>query len=186
MDSYDVIKIALIGAAGTGKSSLGRALAGQRFERNYTSTIGADMICTYNHTDKLKIIMWDLAGIERFTFIIRSYLESCDVVCFCYDSNNHESYKELIILHNKLFNSFGTKPKCIVATKSDLNTVFTKHMYGKNLASQMNCPFILTSALNNDVQGLMEWVVNSRRTNVIEFNVEEEEETRDCCRCIVQ
>ena len=98
MNEYKQIKVALIGAAGVGKSSLARLLARESFEHTYTSTIGVNAKFVYLHEEKVKIAVWDLSGQERFKNIIKNFIKTCDMIVFCYAVDD-SSYKDMMTLY---------------------------------------------------------------------------------------
>lgn len=77
-DPY-IVKCALVGHYGVGKSTLGHMLSEGRFDPSITTTVGMDFftktikLSEYNnHSIKLQI--WDTAGQEKFRSIVMSYL----------------------------------------------------------------------------------------------------------------
>lgn len=142
----DTLRAALVGCAGIGKSSLARAIARERFEYEYVSTIGADIKHRCFQEDRLKIHLWDLAGDPRFERIIESYIWNSPVVVGCYDCSNYDSYATLNKRIDKLNKTGQLKNKhiMIVSLKEDLDKV--NESWGSELAVRYECPFVKVSS----------------------------------------
>jgi len=160
MNGYNVVKIALIGDAGSGKTSLGRSLTKQPFSSDYIATIGADLAYKYIEGDNLKVVIWDLAGQDRFSFLIQSYVTTCNMVCLCYSADQFGSYQKLKEKFYSLKSEIGSKPICVVALKNDLvKSNFKDVEWGSELACQLDCPFYSTSSLKNRTQDVLDWIL---------------------------
>jgi small GTP-binding protein len=150
MNEYKAVKIALIGSAGIGKSSLGHYLTNQGFDREYVSTIGVDMMNAYVHNEKFKISFWDLAGLERFQGIIESFINTSDCLAFCFSvydplsvdqmKKRYAYCKEKKMLENKRI--------IVVALKTDLEHRCLD--MGLHFANKHGFTFFTTSSLKKE------------------------------------
>src|SRR5947207_920228 len=74
-----IIKMALIGDIGTGKTAFVKRFRYDNFSPQYKSTFGVDFALKTHFMDKMntdyRIQMWDIAGQERFGNLIRIYLK---------------------------------------------------------------------------------------------------------------
>ena len=158
MEKYNTIKIALVGAAFSGKSCLAKAITKQSlFNRDYIPTIGSDLCHMYIPQDSLKILFWDLSGIDRFSFLIESYISTSHLVCLCYDSDDFNSYQKLKEKYVALREFIKDKPVCVVSTKNDRNTY--DEYWGKELSTQLGCPYFTTSSLRGNTKELLDWIL---------------------------
>lgn len=141
------LKASLVGSECIGKSSLARAIAEEKFEGEYISTIGADIRHRYLREDGIKIFCWDLAGQDRFSTIIESYISTSPVLLACYDSSNYTSYtilkQRLEILRQA--GHLYRKHIVVVSLKNDL-TSLRDEQWGMELASMLLCPFYKVSS----------------------------------------
>ena len=159
MEDHNMIKIALLGAAGSGKTSLARAIANRSFKHGYIPTIGADMQNRFVEDERLKIMVWDLAGDQRFSFIIQSYIPNSDMIVLTYDSNQYISYQRLLEKYKEFRPLLYQKPICVVSTKNDMNTGFKDQEWGRDLAIRLECPFFATSAMKNEIHEIINWIL---------------------------
>ena len=116
------IKILLCGNSGVGKTSIFKRYYENKFEANYTTSIGIDFQTKeINHNDKLySIHLIDTAGEERFRSITSSYFRMADYYLLVFDLANKNS---LIALSEwiELLKEHVEKPKYIIlGNKSDL------------------------------------------------------------------
>ena len=97
-DTYENIKLILIGDTQVGKTSFLNQFFSEGFNPNLTSTIGItenSKILFYNNK-KYKIQIWDTAGQERFESIPKQYYEKIEGVFLFYDVTNEKSFDNII------------------------------------------------------------------------------------------
>jgi small GTP-binding protein len=73
-------KVCLLGEFGVGKTSLVRRFVEDRFDERYLSTIGVlvsrkTMLIDRPEPIDLTLLIWDTAGSERFSTVVRSYYQ---------------------------------------------------------------------------------------------------------------
>ncbi|ESN99134.1 hypothetical protein HELRODRAFT_66762, partial [Helobdella robusta] len=150
-----VFKIVLAGDAAVGKSSFIMRLCKNKFVTNLNSTVGVDFQTKTLKVDG-KIIalqLWDTAGQERFRSIAKSYFRRADGVLLLYDVTYEKSFLNVRDWIEIIKD--GTQkyiPVMIVGNKCDLREdrrikdVCLKYEDGHNLASNVDCLFVETSA----------------------------------------
>lgn len=90
---YDiVVRIAILGAAGVGKSTLTHKFIECRHDK--TSTVGVD---TQIRPVRLRDLwvrceIYDTAGQERFASLVQSYVRNVEIAIFCYDVGARSSF----------------------------------------------------------------------------------------------
>lgn len=113
---------------GVGKTSLVRRFVHRVFEDRYLSTIGVQIylknlaeICDNDKSnDQLKLILWDLANIEKFTPTIKNYFIGAAAAIVVLDLTRPETFEEKNIYLND-FKEINPKAKLIFAgNKVDL------------------------------------------------------------------
>ena len=156
---YKTVKVALLGAAKSGKSCLANALAMQKFNHEYHTTIGANMTHRCIDSEKLKFVFLDLSGVERFQFIVESYIQTADMVLLCYDAHDYTSYQKMTELREKFNHLIGNRPNAVVALKTDLAKTFKPSEWGRDLAVRYDFPFLRSSAINGDIQEVLNWIM---------------------------
>ena len=104
-----IIKAAIIGDYGVGKTSISNTFLDKKYYEVYTPTLGVDFrhkIITLKD-NSYKIQIWDTAGQERFKSIVKSYLRDLDIAILVFDLNNLDSFLKIeewyqvIKLYNK-------------------------------------------------------------------------------------
>jgi small GTP-binding protein len=84
-----VFKIVILGDAAVGKTSLINQYIEQSFEEDYKPTLGANIIRKDVFIDEInasvRLIMWDLAGQEKYNVIRSMYFQGCVGALLVYD-----------------------------------------------------------------------------------------------------
>lgn len=124
-ETLQSVKLFLVGATGSGKTSILKASAdGDRFSTYCEQTSGVDyrIIRSQNSQNKwIKLHVWEAAGNRRFRNIVASYLVTTNHFAFVFDLSNRNSFEELnewlqITRWAPDSNMFGV----LVGNKSDL------------------------------------------------------------------
>ena len=153
-----MFKFALLGDSATGKTSLINRYVDQKFDENYQPSLGVNIVIkdleVKDKNLKVRLILWDIAGQDRYELSRRMFFEGCTGALFVYDITrpftlkNVESkwYPDLITYGNKA-SSF-----LLIGNKSDLNDLRkTSTEEGRNIAEKINAiDFIETSAKSGD------------------------------------
>lgn len=143
MQDYRTVRVALVGSANSGKSSLARLLAKESFISSYDSTIGVDIKFIYFHELQIKVILWDLAGGERFERITTPMICSSDILILCFDTENN--FRKVKYIYEKI----GLKKKIILAeTKFDLHKNKNREydLLCLDFSEKNNCDYVKTSS----------------------------------------
>tara|TARA_B100000767_G_scaffold270735_1_gene295037 strand:- start:3542 stop:4150 length:609 start_codon:yes stop_codon:yes gene_type:complete len=92
-----IIKAAIIGDYGVGKTSISNTFMNNTFYEIYTPTLGVDFrhkIITLKD-NSYKIQIWDTAGQERFQSIVKSYLRDLDIAILVFDLSNPDTFLKI-------------------------------------------------------------------------------------------
>ncbi|XP_053172886.1 ras-related protein Rab-7L1-like [Scomber japonicus] len=123
-----LMKILIIGDSNVGKSSFVNRYINGKFNEMYKATVGVDFsvkVLQWSENEKVRLQLWDIAGLERFTSMTRVYYKGalgCVVMFDVTESSsflNCHSWKE--DLDNKAMLPIGDSIPCILlANKCDL------------------------------------------------------------------
>jgi Ras-related protein Rab-11A len=149
-----VFKIVVLGDAAVGKTSLINMYIEQSFSEDYKPTLGANIIRKDVHVDNInasvRLIMWDLAGQEKYNVIRSMYFQGCVGALLVYDVTRHNTFETIDSKWLKDFKKYVKKEGTyiLIGNKIDLNEerVVSKEE-GENYAKQIDASdFIETSA----------------------------------------
>jgi len=149
-----VFKIVVLGDAAVGKTSLINMYIEQSFSEDYKPTLGANIIRKDVHVDEInasvRLIMWDLAGQEKYNVIRSMYFQGCVGALLVYDVTRNNTFETIDSKWLKDFKKYVKKEGTyiLIGNKIDLNddrVVSTEE--GEKYAKQIDASdFIETSA----------------------------------------
>ncbi len=119
-------KICMLGDFSVGKTSLVRRFVEEKFSDKYLSTIGAKinrknvLIETDDQSVKIAMLIWDLAGGEKFDQIMNSYYRGAAGAILVCDLTRPETLKALPRYANDFWSVNSHKPLLVVGNKLDL------------------------------------------------------------------
>lgn len=122
-------KICMLGTFGVGKTSLVRRFVYDKFDEKYLSTIGVQISqkqlppmknSSAGRTERLNLILWDLAQIEKFNNVIKNYFRGSQGAIIVFDVTRLKTFKETDVLL-KSYLEMNPKSKLVfVGNKTDL------------------------------------------------------------------
>jgi len=149
-----VFKIVILGDAAVGKTSLINQYIEQSFEEDYKPTLGANIIRKDVFIDEInasvRLIMWDLAGQEKYNVIRSMYFQGCVGALLVYDVTRHNTFETINSKWLKDFKKYVKKEGIyiLIGNKIDLKdqkVVSTED--GESFSKEINASdFIETSA----------------------------------------
>jgi small GTP-binding protein len=151
-----VYKIVILGDAAVGKTSLINQFVEGSFQEDYKPTLGANIVrkdVNLNST-KVRLIMWDLAGQEKYQVVRSMYFQGCQGALLVYDITRYNTLDNINTRWLRDFKKYVKKKGTfiLIGNKSDLKDqrVITTEK-GKDLASKIKAShFIETSAKFNE------------------------------------
>ncbi|KAJ5071826.1 rab2a member ras oncogene family [Anaeramoeba ignava] len=153
MTSYKyTFKFIVIGATGTGKSSLLNQYTEGKFFPDCSHTIGVEFASRTIQimNDKVKIQIWDTAGQERFRAITRSYFRGAVGILLVYDVTRRNTFYHLNTWLTDARNlSNPDTTITLVANKIDIRERSISIEEGEKFANENGLEFIETSAKSN-------------------------------------
>ncbi|MBY8985153.1 MAG: GTP-binding protein [Candidatus Lokiarchaeota archaeon] len=151
-----VFKIVILGDAAVGKTSLINQFCEDKFQDDYKPTLGANIIRKDVDIDgedvdtKIRLIMWDLAGQEKYSVIRSMYFQGCEGALLLYDLTRYNTFDSIKTKWLRDFKKYIRKKGVyiLIGNKSDLSderVIPTEK--GKDLAEDIQAShFIETSA----------------------------------------
>lgn len=151
-------KVVMIGAGGSGKTALVNRFLTHKFSEEYIVTIGSQFAVKTVSVDSangrsvvVKLLVWDLAGQQRFDFIRGSYYRGSKGALLVYDTTRKSTWLELPKWIKETEDALGERiPIILLANKVDLEDerVITREM-GEQFAREQNLVgYLETSALS--------------------------------------
>ncbi len=149
-----VFKITILGDAATGKTSLINQFVENTFQEDYKPTLGANIIRKDVNLDdlnaKCRLIVWDLAGQEKYNVVRSLYYQGCVGALLVYDITRTVTFDNIV---SKWLNDFKKYVKkegvyLLIGNKSDLKEQrVIQTSDGNKLAEKINASkFLETSA----------------------------------------
>ena len=143
-------KIITLGDSQVGKTCLIYRFADNTFIDSYLSTIGIDSkskVVELDKDRKIKLIVYDTAGQERFKSLSANYIKKADGILIVYDVTNKQSF---INVENWIKSAKEDMNKNIpiylIGNKSDLEEERQiSEENGRNISEQYNLKFYETS-----------------------------------------
>ncbi|GMM48492.1 ERMES complex Ca(2+)-binding regulatory GTPase [Pichia kluyveri] len=170
---YDrtVFNCFIIGASGCGKTSLLESFLGRTFSNVHSPTIQQNVAANNVELTGGKqcyLILEELGEVESAILENKEKLDSCDVLCFAYDSSDPDSFQHLIEVQQS-YPYLDNIPIVFVALKADLDRQqqrsdflpepFTKSFY---LLPPLHICSSWTSSLNELMSHIVEAATNPR------------------------
>jgi small GTP-binding protein len=150
-------KVVMIGAGGSGKTALVNRFLTHKFSEEYIVTIGSQFavktveVETANGRNVVvKLLVWDLAGQQRFDFIRGSYYRGSKGALLLFDCTRKNTWIELPKWIKETEDALGERiPIILLANKVDLvdHRVITTEMAQKFVEEHSLTGYLETSAL---------------------------------------
>jgi len=149
-----VFKIVVLGDAAVGKTSLINQYIERSFEEDYKPTLGANIIRKDVFVEEInasvRLIMWDLAGQEKYNVIRSMYFQGCVGALLVYDVTRHSTFETINSKWLKDFKKYVKKEGTyiLIGNKIDLTDQrMVSAEDGINFAKKINASdYIETSA----------------------------------------
>ncbi|MFX0006444.1 MAG: Rab family GTPase [Promethearchaeota archaeon] len=171
-DREFVYKIVILGDAAVGKTSLINRFVENSFSEDYRATLGANIVrkdVNLNNT-KVRLIMWDLAGQEKYQVVRSMYFQGCQGALLVYDVTRYSTFDSINSKWLRDFKKFVKKEGAyiLIGNKSDLadQRTVTKER-GKEIANKIKAShFIETSAkMGENIEEAFSLLVNQILNN---------------------
>jgi small GTP-binding protein len=120
-----IFKIVIFGDAGSGKTTLTKRFKSDMFISDSQMTIGVDFESKIFEVDgkKVKLMIWDFGGEERFRFILPKYINGAMGGMLMYDITNYPSLAHIDNWLSVINGSQAQIPLVLLGGKVDLDFV---------------------------------------------------------------
>ncbi|MEX2752072.1 MAG: GTP-binding protein [Candidatus Freyarchaeota archaeon] len=141
------VKVLIVGEGSVGKTILARRFSTGQFTTDYIATIGVNLFSKIIEVkgEKIKMLLWDTGGQERFRNLLPKYYEGGRCGLVVYDVTNPLTLKKCIWWAGEMVKYCGNIPIVLVGNKTDLKKIVSTDE-GKAVAETLKVPFIETSA----------------------------------------
>lgn len=153
-----IFKLAFLGNSAVGKTSLINQYIHQKFEQDYHPSLGVNIVIKEMNVEEknayVKMILWDIAGQDKYDLSRKAFFQGCVGALFVYDVTRPATFKDLETKWLKDLKEFGNKNAAylLIGNKNDLTekkSVSTQE--GEKLAIKMKASdFLETSAKDGD------------------------------------
>lgn len=175
------LNVIFLGSFFCGKTKLINSLAGKHINNEYLPTTGINYIIKNNYYYNTKLYLWDTSGITTSRSILSSYIQNCDIICFCFENNNLESLKQMIdtyyifswkcnYLQKKII---IVKTKCDIIDNYDILTNTELHNF-----NTLNHPIVSTSS---NIKNGLDDLINIINEEKVDF---EKNRFTKCCKIL--
>ncbi len=152
-DKIKSLRIMLVGEAAVGKSSIMYRYTMNSFSLNMLGTAGIDFKkkeVTVDDT-KIKIVLFDTAGQDRFRKIIKNHCKGCNGIVVVYDISEDKSIERLSSWMDDIYeNSDDGVEIMLVGNKRDIEPRQITEEQGLELGNKFKIPILETSAKTGD------------------------------------
>lgn len=151
-NSVPVYKIVVVGDEAVGKTSLIRRYCENKFSESRVETIGIDFqskTITLDNEELACLVIWDVAGQERFSSFRDQYYMGALAVALVYDVTEPGSFANLHNWLREAKRSASGVPIIVIANKADLDEV-VPYDEVETWTRQHEFPLYLTSAKTGD------------------------------------
>ena len=149
---YDFLcKFIIVGDCHTGKTNIISQYTQKTFNKDIASTIGVEFISKiiqYSNV-KLKLQIWDTAGMEKYRGITRAYYRGAVGCLLVYDVSNQNSFYSVQNWLKEIRHVSSDIKIILIGNKSDVTNREVSYEEGQQFATLNDILFEETSALHN-------------------------------------
>jgi len=153
-----IFKIALLGNSAVGKTALINQYIHQKFEQDYHPSLGVNIVIKEMNVEEknahVKMILWDIAGQDKYDLSRKAFFQGCAGALFVYDVTRPITFKDVKSKWLKDLKEFGNRNAdyLLIGNKNDLTEEkMVSTQDGEKLANKMKASeFIETSAKHGD------------------------------------
>lgn len=156
MSEIPVVKVAIVGDANVGKTSLVRRFSDGKFEKSRVATLGADFQTKVVSLPRgeVKLSIWDMGGQKQFEPVRRVFYKGTAASALVYDTTDLDSLKNLEKWREELLAETTNRNIIVVGNKADLESTIAGDV-GTRVAEIFGARHYLTSALDGSGVGEM-------------------------------
>lgn len=175
------LKLAILGDPAVGKTSLIDKYITDSFRENYQPTLGVNIVSKDIRIEeintKIRMLLWDIAGQDKYELTRQSFFQGCVGALLVYDITRYTTFEQIKLKWLEDFKKFS-RPDGIyilIGNKSDLKeSIKVSSEEGKSLAQNINAAeFIETSAKygENVEQAFKKLVLHILKKSGVKFEI---------------
>ena len=156
MASSDIIlKILTLGESSVGKSSIIRRFTNNKFNEQFLTTVGVDFkskIISYKNK-KVKVLLVDTSGQDRFRNIANNYYRSADGILLVFDVSKRISIEKFDLWIQQINEKWSANNNSILLFGNKIDYVNDREISteeGKQLAEKYKMVYVEGSALTGE------------------------------------
>jgi small GTP-binding protein len=145
-------KICLLGSFAVGKTSLAARFVDRPFSGRYLTTIGVRIDRKHLRLagQDLTLLLWDMAGEDRFQKVEASYLRGSAAYLLVVDGTRRSTLDQAVLLHERAQGLLGPIPFSLLLNKADLASDWAIADGDLGPFQSQGCPIVRTSARTGD------------------------------------
>lgn len=146
-------KICMIGDFAVGKTSLVARFVHNSFDDRYLTTVGVKIdtkVIGLPSGDRLKLVLWDIAGKSTFARVDTSYLRDASGYLLVVDGTRTQTLDSAIALQETVEQQLGPTPFSVLLNKADLGEQWALNDGLLAGLDSRGWTFSRTSALNGE------------------------------------
>ena len=154
-------KLCMVGAPGTGKTSLVQRFVHSKFSEKYHSTVGVKIDRKQVEVAgvTVNLLLWDLEGHDRFQNVQGSYLRGSSGLIFVADGTRRDTLETLAELRELSRGTIGRVPSVAAVNKADLTDAWQLGDADLELLEREHGFVLRTSAKTGDgVEDAFRWL----------------------------
>ena len=153
-----VLKLALLGDAGVGKTSLINMYTEKQFKEDYKPTLGVSItvkeIELESVNTQIRLVLWDIAGQDRYELCRNMFFQGIIGAIFVYDTTRHSTFQNIEAKWLKDLKEYGESDPAyiVIGNKIDLkDSRIVSTERGRDLSEKISAiDFLETSAKYGD------------------------------------
>jgi small GTP-binding protein len=148
------LKLAILGDPAVGKTSLIDKYITDSFRENYQPTLGVNIVSKDIRIEeintKIRLLLWDIAGQDKYELTRQSFFQGCVGALLVYDITRYTTFEQIALKWLEDFKKFSRPDGVyiLIGNKSDLKeTIKVSSEEGELLSQKISAAeFIETSA----------------------------------------
>lgn len=142
-------KVCIVGEFAVGKTSTVERFVNNQFSERYLTTIGVKVdTCEIDLSDELtlKLVLWDVAGTDRFGEIEFAYLRGASGLILVADGTRADTVETALKLGQQAGDRYGEVPFVLLLNKSDLTQEWEISAADEQALREKTAQIFVTSA----------------------------------------
>ena len=148
------LKLTVLGDSAVGKTSLINKYITDSFTENYSPTLGVNILTKdirfEENQSEIRLLLWDLAGQEKYELTRKMFFQGCAGALLVYDMTQNSTFERISSKWIKDFRQYGRPDGVyiLIGNKLDLKeSIKVSSEEGRKLSQEINAAeFIETSA----------------------------------------